>query len=101
MIKALGYYEALKKERGLKAKKTPTDPTLVTQNSTTTQTTPHISINDTQNVSTLRGNNVTNGLGKSFTDMLLEIDQELMMFDSHKCNNHGVIAANTRATAVD
>ena len=54
-----------------------------------------------QNVSMLQGNNVDCELGKSFNGMLHEIDQELMMFDSHACINHGIIVAKTRATEVD
>ena len=108
MIKVPGFYETLRKERGLKEKHqgdspaaTSSDPTPMTQNFATIQTAPHTSINDTQNVSTLQGNNIDCGLGKSFNDTLHEIDQKLMMFDSHTCINHGIIAAETRATEVD
>ena len=77
VIKVPGYYEALKKEKGLKTKshEHPTIANLVdsspaTQIQGTTRTELAVSIND----DTLQGDTVTIDLGKSFTDMLFDID---------------------------
>ena len=77
VIKVPGYYDALKKEKGLKTKshEHPTIANLVdsspaTQIQGTTRTELAVSIND----DTLQGDTVTIDLGKSFTDMLFDID---------------------------
>ncbi|KAK9991307.1 hypothetical protein SO802_026292 [Lithocarpus litseifolius] len=71
VIKVPGYYEALKKERGLKTKNQEDSPAAnpsglnsVTQISATTQMNPHTSFSDTQNVCLLQGDSATNGLGR-------------------------------------
>ena len=104
VIKVPGYYDALKKEKGLKTKshEHPTIANLVdsspaTQIQGTTRTELAVSIND----DTLQGDTVTIDLGKSFTDMLFDIDQEIMKFDSNTCTNQGVNAVEARATEFD
>lgn len=104
VIKVPGYYEALKKEKGLKTKShehpttaNPVDSSPATQNQGKTQTKPAVSINDDM----LQGVTATIGLGKSFTDTLFDIDQEIMKFDSNACTNQGVNAVEARATEFD
>ena len=104
MIKVPRYYEALKKEKGLKTKShehpttaNPVDSSPATQNQGKTQTKPAVSINDDM----LQGVTATKGLGKSFTDTLFDIDQEIMKFDSNACTNQGVNAVEARATEFD
>ena len=104
VIKVPGYYDALKKERGLKTKScehpataNPVDSSPATQIQGTTRTEPAVSIND----DTLQGDTVTIDLGKSFTNTLFDIDQEIMKFDSNACTNQGVNAVEARATEFD
>ena len=104
VIKVPRYYDALKKERGLKTKSrehpataNPVDSSPATQIQGTTRTEPAVSIND----DTLQGDTVTIDLGKSFTDTLFDIDQEIMKFDSNACTNQGVNAMEARATEFD
>ena len=77
VIKVSGYYDALKKEKGLKTKSHEhpaianlVDSSPTTQIQGTTRTKPTVSIND----DTLQGDTVTIDLGKSFTDILFDID---------------------------
>ena len=79
------------------------DSSPATQNQAIEPTDSTCSINEARNDSTpaLLGVNISNGLGKSFKDTLLGIDQEIKKFDSKTCTYQGVKVAEARATEVD